>query len=108
VNISGILVITTPTAYSEVIRELGELEGIEVHFMQPETCRIVITQEAAQIGDEIAHLRRIKEIPGVTLAEMSYHYVGEDTDLTPIPRDAAEMEAVTGIRSNAVPEFLNQ
>lgn len=107
-NISGILVASTPEHYAEVTRELSELNGIEVHIAHAETCRIIITQEAKKIGDEIASLRRIKEIPGVTMAEMVYHYVGEDEDQTPIPRSAAEMQALTGIMTNAVPEFLNQ
>jgi len=107
-NISGILVATTPDHYLDVERELNTLEGIEVHITHTDSCRIIITQEAPQIGDEIASLRRIKEIPGVTMAEMVYHYVGEENDRTPIPRNAAEMQAMTGILTNVVPEFLNQ
>ena len=96
-NISGILVIVTPELVDSTIETLNAMEGIDVHHVERPTGRIIITQEAESIHDEVDGLKRIRALPGITLAEMSYHNFEEDTEnLTEIPAELDEetLEAV--------------
>jgi periplasmic nitrate reductase NapD len=60
---------------------LRALPGIEVHHVEATAGRIVITQEAESIRAEVEGLTRIRALPGIILAEMSYHYFEEDGEL---------------------------
>jgi nitrate reductase NapD len=104
VNISGILVVTTPEHIQAVSAQLQELDGIDVHYIDAETGRIVITQEAGTISAEVEGLKRIRALPHIILAEMSCHYFEEDPELvTAIP---AELDD-EGLGPCAVPVRLN-
>jgi nitrate reductase NapD len=76
-NLSGILVVVSPSQFEEAKARLVELPGVEVHHVEPETCRIVVVQEAESVDAEVAALSRIKAIKGVMLAEMVYHVFDE-------------------------------
>ena len=77
-NVSAILVVVQPSRVEATVEALGELDGVEVHHLDRPTGRIVVTQEAEVIRDEMDGLRRIKALPGVALAEMVSHYFEED------------------------------
>lgn len=76
-NLSGILVVVSPSQLDEVQARLKELPGVEVHHVEPETGRIVVVQEAESVDAEVAALSRIKSLKGVLLAEMVYHVFDE-------------------------------
>jgi nitrate reductase NapD len=105
VNISGILIITSPEHSGDVIERLKSMTGIDVHYVDAATGRIVITQEAASISAEVDGLKRIRALPHIILAEMSCHYFEEDRELMDaIP---AELDDEV-LESGSVPASLNE
>jgi nitrate reductase NapD len=60
---------------------LEQLEGVDVHYSDPDSGRIVVTQEAETIAAEVEGLKRIKALPRVILAEMVYHCFENDSEL---------------------------
>ena len=87
-NISGILVVVLPEHTRATIDRLQALQGIDVHHTDAASGRIVITQEAESIPAEIDGLKRIRALPGIILAEMSYHNFEDDNELIDaIPAD---------------------
>ena len=80
-NISGILVIVSPQRVESMTNQLNGLDGIDVHHIDAASGRIVITQEAESIKEEVDGLKRIQGLPGVILAEMSYHNFEDDSEL---------------------------
>jgi nitrate reductase NapD len=104
-NISGILVMVSPERVDAMVEQLNGLTGIDVHHIDAATGRIVITQEAATIRDEVDGLMRIRALPGIILAEMSYHNFEEDTELLDsLPEELGD----AGIEGVTVPAFLNE
>ena len=102
-NVSGILVIASPGHVDEVCETLGAMTGIDVHYIDNDSGRIVITQEAETISDEVEGLKRIRTLPHITLAEMSSHYFEEDRELLEgIPEDLDDDSL-----QKAVPPYLN-
>ena len=100
-NISGILVVTAPEHTGNVSEHLQTLTGIDVHYVDSATGRIVITQEAATIKDEVDGLKRIRALPGIILAEMSYHNFEDDQELVDaIPADLDD--------DDNIPAYLNK
>jgi len=100
-NISGILVKVTPERVESMVDHLNGLDGIDVHHIEAATGRIVITQEAETINDEVAGLKRIRALPGIILAEMSYHNFEDDNEL--IDAIPADLDDETNI-----PAYLNE
>ena len=80
-NISGILVVVSLQRVASMIELLQQMDGIDVHHIDAATGRIVITQEAESIKEEVDGLKRIQALPGVILAEMSYHNFEDDSEL---------------------------
>ena len=100
-NISGILVIVSPQRVESMVDHLNGLDGIDVHHVEAVTGRIVITQEAETIHDEVDGLKRIRALPGIILAEMSYHNFEDDSELVDaIPKDLDD--------DINIPAFLNE
>lgn len=77
-NLSGILVVTPPQELETTQEALNALDGVEVFHTDPQTGRMVVVQEAESVDDEVAGLQRIKALPGVSVAEMVYHYFGDE------------------------------
>ena len=103
--ISGILVIVSPQRVDSMVDHLNGLDGIDVHHIEAKTGRIVITQEAETINDEVNGLKRIRALPGIILAEMSYHNFEDDNELVnaiPAELDDENLDAAS------VPAFLNE
>jgi nitrate reductase NapD len=100
-NISGILVIVSPERVESMVEHLKGIDGIDVHHIEATTGRIVITQEAETIKAEVDGLKRIRALPGIILAEMSYHNFEDDNELIDaIPKDL-DNEA-------NIPAYLNE
>jgi len=80
-----------------MVDQLNGLDGIDVHHIDAATGRIVITQEAESIKDEVEGLKRIQALPGIILAEMSYHNFEDDRELLQgIPADLDDDASVPG------------
>lgn len=103
-NISGILVITSPEHTGTISEQLQSLAGIDVHHVDAATGRIVITQEADSISAEIDGLKRIRALPHIVLAEMSYHNFEEDRELIDAIPAELDDEALDTVK---VPDYLN-
>ena len=103
-NISGILVIVSPQRVESMVDHLSSMDGIDVHHIEAATGRIVITQEAKTIHDEVDGLKRIRALPGIILAEMSYHNFEDDRELIDaIPADLDE----DALDTANIPAYLN-
>jgi nitrate reductase NapD len=86
-NLSSILVFTSPNNLEVLQSSLCALPGIEVHHQCHDTGRVVVIQEAPNDKMEMDGLRRIKALPQVMAAEMFYHYVDDDTAQNPQRED---------------------
>jgi nitrate reductase NapD len=104
-NISGILVVTAPIHMADLCVQLNQLPGIDIHYTDTDTGRIVITQEAETISAEVDGLKRIRALPHVVLAEMSSHYFEEDREL--LDAIPAELDDET-LEQGTVPGYLNE
>ncbi|MGB5726896.1 MAG: chaperone NapD [Thiogranum sp.] len=104
-NISGILIITSPEHTCNVTQQLKSLTGIDVHYVDAAAGRIVITQEAESISAEVDGLKRIRALPHISLAEMSCHYFEEDRELVDAIPAELDDEA---LESASVPACLNE
>ena len=80
-NVSGILVVTPVAALDATVAALDGLPGVDVHHTDPRTGRIIVTQEARSVGEEVEGLERIKALPDVILAEMVHHHFEDDRRL---------------------------
>ena len=78
-NLSSIIVFTSPENIETLHGSLRTLPGIEVHHQCHDTGRLIVIQEALDDKTEMDGLRRIKALPFVKAAEMFYHYVDDDS-----------------------------
>ncbi len=105
-NVSGILVVVPPEHLPSCIDTLSRLDGVDVHYQDAESGRIVVTQEAENIAAEVEGLKRIKALPHVILAEMVYHCFEDDSEIIEgIPAEFSETGDPNG---GYVPPFLNK
>ena len=84
-NLSGIAVSVQPDQFDDTLANIGDLPGVEVFHRDADNARCVVVQEAESVDAEVEGLKRIKSIPGVTVAELVYHYFAEDESLAPQP-----------------------
>lgn len=104
-NLSGILVVAKPEWQAQVVAALRDLDQVEVHQVDEATGRIIAIQEAADINEEIAGVKRIKALPHVLVAEMVYHYIADDDQLyDEIPAELVDKDEGEAC---AVPAYLN-
>ena len=105
-NLSGILIISTPSEIDTLIETLNAMPDVEVHHVDRDSNKLIVVQEAESIHNEVDGLKKIKKLPGIVLAEMVYHYLAEDESPAPenIPDD---LDEYTGLQQSAVPAYLN-
>lgn len=96
-NVSSIVVQTTPKFVDEVVEALKSSESCDYHF-HDEMGRIIVTIEGAGVEEEIKKLTLIQEMPHVVAADMHFAYTEDELDAE---RDKLEKEGTT------VPEWLN-
>ncbi len=96
-NISSIVVQTTPTYIEEVLEKVKSSEFCEYH-MHDEKGRIIITLEGVDTNEEISKLKVIQSFSHVMSAEMVYSY--SEDELNEIRNDL-EME------KDNTPDWLN-
>ncbi len=105
-NISGIAVVVLADKFESVSSELKSLPGIEIHQADAATGKLVLTQEADNVHEEVSGLKRIKSVPGVIFAEMAYHYFEGDTgNATDIPDGLNGLESVNSPIDPPIPEL---
>ena len=74
-HLSSILVVTDPQAMQQCARDLEALVGVEVHYLYPDSGRIIAVQEATSSEDQEKGLRRIQALDSVRLAALVEHRV---------------------------------
>jgi len=79
-NLSGILVTAEPAALPTVLASLATLPGIEVHEVDAVRGRIVVVQEACDVGAEMDGFTRIRALPHVINADLVCHYFDDGAD----------------------------
>lgn len=77
-NLSGVLVTAVPERLAEVAGALAGLPGIEVRQTDAASGRIVVVQEAAEVGDEVDGFMRIRALPHVLNVDLVCHYFGDE------------------------------
>lgn len=82
---SGIVVKTDPLSVDDCRRALERLPGVEVHYCEPASGRLVVVQETANAEEQEFGLRRIQGLPLVRVAALVEHRI----DLGDPVRDAA-------------------
>jgi len=97
-NVSSIVVQTTPRFLDEVLEALKAAEYCDYHF-HDEKGRIIVTIEGEGVEEEIAKLTKIQEMPHVVAADMSFAYSEDELNAE---RDKLE------IGGTALPEWLNE
>ena len=78
-NISSIVVKTTPKYLDEVVKNLKECEACDYHF-HDEKGHIIVTIEGEDVSEELSKLRVIEAIPHVVTADMQMSYSEEELD----------------------------
>lgn len=73
-NLSGILVTAEPAALPTVLASLATLPGVEVRDFDAALGRIVVVQEASDVGAEMDSFTRIRTLPHVINADLVCHY----------------------------------
>ena len=96
-NVSSIVVQTTPNFLEEVVEELKAADYCDYHF-HDKLGRIIVTIEGAGVEEEIQKLTRIQEMPHVVAADMHFAYSEDELNAE---RDKLE------IGGTAVPQWLN-
>jgi len=95
-NISSIVVQTSPKFVDEVVESLKKSEVCDYH-LHDEKGRIIITIEGEDVSEEIGKLKKIESIPHVIAADMQMAYSEDELD--------ANIKVIN--ESDAVPNLLN-
>lgn len=95
-NVSSIVVQTTPKYLEEVVQSLKECEACDYH-LHDQKGRVIITIEGKGVKEELEKLRIIENIPHVIAADMQMAYSADELD--------EHMEVLEN--SDAVPKMLN-
>lgn len=76
-NVSSIVVRTTPEHIEKVISEINEIDLCEAHF-HDEGGKIIVTIEGDSIHDQTERFKQIQNIPFVFSASLSYSYCEDE------------------------------
>ncbi len=97
-NVSSIVVQTTPKFLDEVVEALKNLDICDYHF-HDEKGRIIVTIEGEGVEEEIKKLTVIQTTPHVVAADMHFAYTEDELNAE---RDKLEIEGTT------IPDWLNK
>ena len=95
-NISSIVVQTSPKFLDEVVESLKNCEACDYH-LHDEKGRIIVTIEGEDVSEEIGKLKVIESLPHVIAADMQMAYSEDELD--------ANIKVINN--SDAVPNVLN-
>ena len=76
-NVSSIVVKTTPEYIQEVIENINKVDFCEVHFNDADG-KIVVTIEGDSINEQIERMKKIQKIPFVFSANVAYSYCEDE------------------------------
>ena len=76
-NVSSIVVRTTPENINAVMDEIDSIDLCEVHFHDPEG-KIVVTIEGESVHDQVELMKRIQDLPFVLNANLMYSYCDQE------------------------------
>ena len=79
-HFSSILVVTDPEALDRCSQDLESLDGVEVHYLYPDSGRIIAVQETSTSEGQEEGLRRIQALASVRLAALVEHRVDDALD----------------------------
>ncbi|WP_345984796.1 chaperone NapD [Sulfurimonas sp. HSL-1656] len=96
-NISSIVVQTTPQFVEELVEALKASDVCDYHF-HDEKGRIIVTIEGDGVEEEVKKLTTIQEMPHVVAADMQFAYSEDELDKE---RDKLEIEGTD------IPEWLD-
>jgi nitrate reductase NapD len=96
-NISSIVIQTTPKFLDEVVENLKASPLCDYHF-HDEKGRIIVTIEGEGVEEETKKLTAIQEMPHVVAADMHFAYSEEELEKE---RDKLEIEGTD------IPDWLN-
>ena len=82
---SGLVILCEPGYAVDCVRELTSRPGVDVYSTDPKHGRIVVVVETETVQEQDAMLRSIQMLPGVRVAELVYHYFGDEADM-PAPK----------------------
>ena len=96
-NISSIVVQTTPKFLDEVVESLKNCEACDYH-LHDEKGRVIVTIEGEDVSEELGKLKVIEAIPHIIAADMQMAYSEDELD--------ANIKVIN--ESDAVPTVLNE
>ena len=96
-NLSSIVVLTTPQYIESVIQSIKESGEFEYH-LHDEKGRIIVTIEGEDTEEEIRKLKTLQQLPNVISAEMVFAYSEDELDKE---RNKLEND------NDNIPEWLN-
>lgn len=76
---SGILVLVDPSGIDQAAQALETLPGVEVHYLYPDSGRIIAVQETDTAEAQQDGLRRIQAVDGVHMAALVEHRIDQDS-----------------------------
>jgi len=79
-NVSSIVVQALPKYIDELIEEFKGSDLCDYHLHDKKTGKIIITIEGNDVGEEIAKLVKIQEMPHVIAADMMMTYQEDQLD----------------------------
>ena len=77
---SGILVVVAPDDVDRTAETLDSLPGIEVHYLYPDSGRIIVVQETATAQEQEDGLRRIQNLAEVRMAALVEHRIDQESE----------------------------
>jgi nitrate reductase NapD len=81
-NISGVLVTTSPDGVADLRVAIDALDWAEVHQTDG-SGRLIVTLDGESTEQEIERLKALKRLPGVLFAEMIVHWFEDEAERTP-------------------------
>ena len=97
-NISAILVATTPEYLEQLKVEIDAIEWAEVHHVE-EQGRMIITIEGKDLDEDLERIKFLNTLPGVITASMIQYYFEDEME--------GMWESVHSKDPNTIPAYLD-
>jgi nitrate reductase NapD len=108
-NLSGIYVLVVPDQFKSCVNEISQLPGVEVHYMEPEAGRLIVTLDTESDNAQVDGLKSIQALPNVILAELVYHrFDEEDDELESIDNSSMHQEEAASANQSQIQNYLNK
>lgn len=75
---SGLLVLCEPSSTDACVQQLDQYPGLGVYVTDNDGGRIVVVLETTTLEEQTDGLRHIQALPHVRVAELVYHYFGDE------------------------------